>query len=829
MEFRQVTNANGVALFENVEPGSWFAEEIIAPNRYVLNTTRYPVQLISNQTATLTIPNDPYTGIEVTKVDANTGQRLAGAHIRIKHISTGQEYSGVTGTDGKVYFGLIPPGDYYVEEFQAPFAYVLNDTRFPLELRTGELATLTIPNFRKTGLFIRKVDENGQPVAGAVFELRRGSGAVIMRETTDQNGLIFREHLTTDTYVAEEISAPVGFIMDENNPQSIFIDVEDDNKEYVLTFVNKRMPSIEVIKVDSANPTRRLQGAVFRISEQGGAKSWDITTGFDGTAILENLEIGVTYIVEETHAPAGYINAGYKEAITLNECRVHTVTVSNALRPKLRIEKINEATGNRLPGAVFRVARSGGLEYVDVTTGIDGTITLDNLDVGWHVVSELRAPSGYVLDRTPRDIMLVAGETAVMTVGNNRDPSLTIRKIDEQTLAGIEGVTLRVTKQGGSEFRDVTTGPGGIITLSLSPGWYSVQERVAKPGYILDDTVHTVELKEGQNNEIVITNRKRPSLTLVKICSVTQNALQATFEVKVKNGRSLGTFTTDPVTGQVSIENLEFTSNPLILEITETRAPDGYLITTEKIEVTIGWGESRVVEWYNTPQNPILIYKRDTDGNPIGNTEFLVTTVNGAHMATVRTDRTSGVAVVAGLQPGWYSVRETRTGGDEFILDSTPKLVELKSGLPAVVEFTNDRKPQLQIRKLNSADNSPMPGVLVRVVHMSGALIGDFRTNAQGLITITAEAGWVTVYELETLKGFVLDSQPVNVELKVNRTATVELFNDPLPGLQLRKTCSASGKPLAGVVYQFSRLNGALIGTFTTDAQGVIYLDLLSF
>ena len=62
--------------------------------------------------------------------------------------------------------------------------------------------------------------------------------------------------------------------------------------------------------------------------------------------------------------------------------------------------------------------------------------------------------------------------------------------------------------------------------------------------------------------------------------------------------------------------------------------------------------------------------------------------------------------------------------------------------------------------------------------------------------------------------------------MKVNTTATVELYNVPLPGLQIRKTCSVSGKPLAGVQYQISRLNGSTIGNFETDAQGIIYLDI---
>jgi uncharacterized surface anchored protein len=130
VEYRLVTNSAGIALFEKIEPGSWYVEEIKAPDRYVLNPTRFPVELKTGETASVTIPNDPYTGIEVTKVDANNGQKLAGAFIRLKHISSGQEYSGVTNAAGIVYFGLLPPGDYYVEETQAPHGYVLNTTRY---------------------------------------------------------------------------------------------------------------------------------------------------------------------------------------------------------------------------------------------------------------------------------------------------------------------------------------------------------------------------------------------------------------------------------------------------------------------------------------------------------------------------------------------------------------------------------------------------------------------------------------------------------------------------------------------------------------------------
>ena len=821
MEFRQVTDANGIALFENVEPGSYYVEEIIAPDRYVLNTTRYPVQLRSNETATVTIPNDPYTGIEVTKVDANNGQKLAGAFIRLKHISTGQEYSGETGADGKVYFGLIPPGNYYVEEVQAPFGYVLNDTRYPLELKTGELATLTLPNYRKDGLYVRKVDENGKPIAGAVFELRRGSGEVLLRDTTDSNGLIYRGYLVTDTYVIEEIQAPVGYLLDENNPQSIYIDETNDNKEYVVTFVNKKKPSIQITKVDANTPTIKLQGAIFRISEQGGSKTWDITTGFDGTALLENLEISTTYVVEEIQAPTGYVNSGYKETIVLNECRVHTITVSNGMKPKLRIEKINEATGGRLPGAVFRVTKKGGAEYKDVTTGIDGTATVENLEAGWYEVTEIRAPSGYVLDSTPREIEVIPGETAVLSVNNSRKPTLTLRKIDEQSGNGLPGAVLRVS-QGGISYQDVTTGADGVAVLSdMAPGWYTVTEIQAPSGYILDATPRYIQLKAGENAELVIQNQRKPTLTIVKIDDVTKQLLQyAKFRVSIKEGKTLGEYVTDE-NGEIFLDGLD----PALYVIEEIQAPDGYIILSESKEIRVEWGTDVVVEFPNQPVNPLLIKKVDAKtGEPLPDAKFLVTKVNGEYVGEYTTGR-NGYITVTGQLPGWFTIKEIKAPLG-YILDDTPKQVELKLNQPAIVEFENQPLNGLHIKKIDSLTKEALTGAKFRVSEKGGSLIGEYTTDAQGEIIIDGlEPGWYTIEETAAPDGYVIDNTPKDVEFVWGQFTSVEFTNSRKAPLQIKKIDAKTGEALSGAKFRVTTIEGKYIGEYTTDRYGFASVD----
>jgi hypothetical protein len=60
-----------------------------------------------------------------------------------------------------------------------------------------------------------------------------------------------------------------------------------------------------------------------------------------------------------------------------------------------------------------------------------------------------------------------AGNHAI-TIRNKSLPVLTVRKIDELTHAGIEGVTFRFTKDG--IFHDLTTGADGLIKAQLSPG-----------------------------------------------------------------------------------------------------------------------------------------------------------------------------------------------------------------------------------------------------------------------------------------------------------------------------------------------------------------------
>lgn len=97
------------------------------------------------------------------------------------------------------------------------------------------------------------------------------------------------------------------------------------------------------------------------------------------------------------------------------------VTIENTMRPGILIQKIDAESRKPLANAVFRLERADGdVIREDITTGEDGTAYIENLDAGDYVITEVTAPSGYILDNEPRTISVVPGETYTLTFENTR-------------------------------------------------------------------------------------------------------------------------------------------------------------------------------------------------------------------------------------------------------------------------------------------------------------------------------------------------------------------------------------------------------------------------
>ncbi len=358
----------------------------------------------------------------------------------------------------------------------------------------------------------------------------------------------------------------------------------------------------------------------------------------------------------------------------------------------------------------------------------------------------------------------------------------------------------------------------------MEPGWYEVYELRSPTGYTTDDTHYDVEFIAGRTAELTIKNRKRPTLTIEKIDSMTLQPLEGVvFEISVKDGKSLGQFSTN-TEGKIVLEDADPNQ---IYQVREVRALPGYLADDTIHEFTLKEAENGVIKLTNTPEHPLIISKKDAiTGEPIPDTVFLVSHSDGRLVGEYRTG-SNGMTTVTGkdVAPGWYLIKETQAN-PSYIASGETKLVELKLSAPAVVEFTNKPRTGLQIRKVDAVTGKPLEGVQFRVGEISGAVIGTYTTDANGTINIPdQEEGWVQVTEVKGLEGYKPDSAPRNVELKSGKLNVVEFRNQPYPVLKVVKLDTEIRQPLEGVkVKVFDKLHRE-VGTYTTNRLGQILLS----
>lgn len=333
--------------------GEYYVREYATDEHYILSDAKYPVEFAYAGQSVLAIRISVNSGDTVgneimrgnilgQKVDDND-EAVVGAVLGLFDTET-TEFTeetalliSTTDEQGMFFFENVPYGDYVVREIEAPEGYVLSTVSTPVTIsEQAQTVEITVLNSIITGsASVTKVDaeDYNNRLSGAVFELFVDINANgVFDEDVDQkygelidnnDGTYFLDGLQYNGYFLHELSAPIGFLADENyyyfeirndgevvtvSNVPVSSEETDDNtsdSEPATVFTNRPIKGIlEITKTDVADGSL-IPNTGFRIRDIDGNVIAEGYTDENGIATF-TLRYG-QYTYEEFDAAPGYI------------------------------------------------------------------------------------------------------------------------------------------------------------------------------------------------------------------------------------------------------------------------------------------------------------------------------------------------------------------------------------------------------------------------------------------------------------------------------------------------------------------------------------------
>ena len=853
------TPESGSITIPLTEVGNYTIYERVSPEYHLLDEE--PVKQVTvkyGETAEVDFENEPYGDLRIEKIDGATGASLAGAKVQIKHIESGATYTGTTDTGGSYTFTELKPGAYEILELAAPEGWERDPQTYTTTVVTGECVTYTLKNEALPGLKIIKYNrESHETMSGVTFRIWR-DGELLGDYETDALGEITLTDCRPGTYRVQEVdTGDSGHVLD-TTPQEIELKAGDGIKE--LYFFNDQKPGIWLVKVDSADPSKVIPNARFRIEAVDG--SWgpaEFTTDQNGEIDLSELPTGA-YVVTELECP-GYIIDEAQRIIQLEANQTARFVFTNSIQPSLHLIKLS-SDGSRLAGVTFRIAKiEDGSRYLDRTTDENGEILISGLEPGVYSVKELDTTSDHIIDPVERHVELFAGRTSTIILENDKRPNLTVVKRDADTGEPVPDTVFLVEAADGHSVDEIKTGADGTATLeNLLPGVYEITEKSVPSPYLMDAEPQLVTLYPNRDHTVYFENHKKPTLTIHKVDSITGSPIKgAKFQVWYGSNdtdtgelNDLGTHFTDEH-GEIVLEGLR----DGWYKVTELEPAHGFTIKEPVQEVYIEGGESKSLTFENVPLNAIVVHKTDSvTGEALGGATFQLRYLGGASgtggtVIGQRTTGANGMALWTGLEPGAYIVEEIDPGDGYSIIQSSETVYLADNGEQSVitVHFENLPDGNLLIRKVCSVNPSvTLADAEFKITYADGTLIGDsngiFITDENGEIRINGlEPGKsVIVTETRAPDGYEIDTQSQTIQIQAGRTVSLTFKNEPRGALIIQKRDSVTGQPLAGAQFRVTTAAGCEVGLdgvigdstltqagiFETDANGEIRISNLT-
>lgn len=767
-------------------------------------------------------------------------------------------------------------GTYYVKEITAPQGYIL-DSEPSAEItikKTAAHGTITMTNEKYTAgsITVKKVDENGNPLAGAEFML---SGPKAEKKTTDNSGVAEFTGLEAGKYYIIEKTAPKGYGRYDG---TVTVEIKADGTATVddlpkgisfagetvtLTWTNTRdKGSISITKTGSAN--KSLQGAVFGLYKDAAAAEKPIDTqqtDKNGEALFADLEAG-TYYVKEIAAPNGY---------ALSD-DVHTFIIGNGENAAWDCEK---TITNQLKKYTLKLTKKGDdgklLQGVDFTlsgngitkksaSGQDGVVKFEGFPFGRYTIAETKAPQGYVPAGSINvEVKGDGSNGSVIQVGDviNKRTKLTVTKFaeDEKTalpgakfvIKSADGKYVKVDGTSFASFADkkedataIVTDENGTFTLEYLPlGEYVLEEVKAPDGYLTISDPENFTIKNESTAVSVGNTRIKADLKIIKtdengkllegIKFTLKNSVVGFVTASGSNGRYTYTDLADTVTEFITDERGEIFVSGLLwgtYYLSETNAPKGIVGIKDQIVKVDAENHNKTIELKlenRSEKGKIEFTKTDGAGNGLAGAVFKLKLVEKSGTAYSTVEQMYAISDDEGrvsfedVPYGVYELTEV-IAPEGYVRSNDTYYVSIGGAVAEGIiignapdPWTNSRtEKEFTVKKVSADGGELLNGAVFQVLDEDNNPIEDkIITTNGGSGKITLPLGRYYLKETVAPEGYELNEELIPFEVTTNGRNTVTVKNTPKTGSLTIQKADKDGKPLLGAEFKIYAAEGA--------------------
>ena len=406
--YREYTDENGKTDSIPVMPGRYTFREVYAPEGFALNEAvmTFTVEQDGAVIGDIAIRDD-YSRFAIEKHDEGS-RPLAGVTFSLVNESGNTVMTAVTDANGLAVFEKVPFGTYRVVETAPLSGYTASAMDVSITVDgtfvNSKQPIATVVN-HPNEVYLKKVDQDGRPLAGAVFGLYSAFDGCIQQATSDEDGIVKFTRIPYGEYTIKELKAPDGYLPSQTEiPLVIGADFKPDNQS-MASVVNHRK-DLPCIKVDTTG--KPLAGVTFSLIHAVTHEVAEtVVSDAQGKFHFTQFDYG-KWLIREEEAPEGYSQmADIELTVDENWAAPEIIRCVNIPNKFWFFKSDNHK--NALPGVTFALEDDQGNFLRELVSGEDGVVHVEDLAPGSYVIRELEPPDGYA--RTDETIEFTIDET----------------------------------------------------------------------------------------------------------------------------------------------------------------------------------------------------------------------------------------------------------------------------------------------------------------------------------------------------------------------------------------------------------------------------------